>query len=168
MSRFLWSFLVFAIVIMVDQTEGWRRRRRRRCPVTNCSVGPWTSWSTCTQPCGTGGTQRRTRRVTRGATCGGSCPTLVETRACNRGCSNGGTLVSGRCINCKTGYSGRCCTGGNILRQKNIFFKYIPGIYFLISNSICWGQKFVPNERTNKRRSVVCPSVRPSVRPSAL
>ena len=121
MSRFLWSFLVFAIVIMVDQTEGWRRRRRRRCPVTNCSVGPWTSWSTCTQPCGTGGTQRRTRRVTRGATCGGSCPALVETRACNRGCSNGGTPVSGRCINCKTGYSGRCCTGGNILRQFKIY-----------------------------------------------
>lgn len=118
MSRFLWSSLVLALVLMVDQTEGWRRRRRRRCPVRNCSVGPWTSWSTCTQPCGTGGSQRRTRRMTSAATCGGSCPALVETRNCNRGCSNGGTPVSGRCINCKTGYSGRCCTGGNILRQK--------------------------------------------------
>ncbi|XP_078378395.1 SCO-spondin-like isoform X2 [Oculina patagonica] len=110
MSKLLWSFLVLALVIMIDQTEGWRRRRRRRCPRTNCAVSSWTSWSTCTQPCGTGGTQTRTRRVTRAATCGGSCPALSQTQACNMGCSNGGTPLPGRC-NCKTGYSGRCCTG---------------------------------------------------------
>lgn len=112
MSRLLWSFLFLAVVMMLNQTEGWRRRRRRRCPVTNCAVSSWTSWSSCTQPCGTGGTQRRERKVTRGATCGGSCSyALVQSQACNWGCSNGGTPLPGRC-NCQTGYSGRCCTGG--------------------------------------------------------
>ncbi|XP_078359361.1 uncharacterized protein LOC144643850 [Oculina patagonica] len=110
MSNLLWSFLVFTLLIMMDQTEGWRRRRRRRCPVTNCVVSSWTSWSNCTQPCGTGGTQTRTRKVTRPASCGGSCPARSQTKACNRGCPNGGTPIHGRC-NCKPGYSGRCCTG---------------------------------------------------------
>ena len=84
MPRLLWSFLVLCLVMM-DQTEGWRRRRRRRCPVRNCAVSSWTSWSTCTQACGNGGSQHRTRRVTQGPSCGGSCPYgLKQTRACNR------------------------------------------------------------------------------------
>ena len=116
-SKLFRSFLVLALVIMVDQTEGWRRRRRRRCQVTNCAVSSWTSWNTCSQPCGNGGIQRRTRTVTRWASCGGrSCPAIAETRACNRGCSNRGTPLTGRCI-CKTGYSGRCCTGGKYILQ---------------------------------------------------
>ena len=120
-SRFLWSFLFLAVIVMVDKTEGWRRRRRRRCPVTNCAVDNWTEWSSCTQPCGTGGTQRRQRKVIRGATCGGSCPfALVDSRTCNLGCSNGGTPLPGRC-NCKTGYSGRCCTGG----KYNLYLVFI-------------------------------------------
>lgn len=112
MSRLLWSFLFLAVIMMVDRTEGWRRRRRRRCPVTNCAVDNWSTWSPCTQPCGIGGTQRRQRKVIRGATCGGSCSfALVDSQPCNLGCSNGGTPLPGRC-NCKTGYSGKCCTGG--------------------------------------------------------
>lgn len=112
MSRLLWSFLFLAVIMMVDRTEGWRRRRRRRCPVTNCAVDNWSTWSPCTQPCGIGGTQRRQRKVIRGATCGGSCSfALVDSQPCNLGCSHGGTPLPGRC-NCKTGYSGKCCTGG--------------------------------------------------------
>ncbi|XP_078371013.1 uncharacterized protein LOC144654681 isoform X2 [Oculina patagonica] len=111
MSRLLWCFLLFALLVtMVDKTEGWRRRRRRRCFV-NCAVGYWSSWSSCNQPCGTRGTQTRTRGITRPARCGGSCRyTFRQTRSCNTRCPNGGTPAPGRCI-CKTGYSGRCCTG---------------------------------------------------------
>ena len=119
-SRYFWSFVVLALVMMADQTEGWRRRRRRRCPVRSCAVSPFTGWSSCSQPCGTGGTKTRTRTVTRGPTCGGSpCPPLRETRRCYIGCPNGGIPLPGRC-SCKTGYSGRCCTGGILHRSFGI------------------------------------------------
>ena len=142
MSRLLWSFLFLAVIMMVDQTEGWRRRRRRRfrCPVTNCAVDNWTTWSSCTQPCGTGGTQRRQRKVTQPPRCGGSCSyALVDSQPCNVGCSNGGTPLPGRC-NCKTGYSGRCCTGG----KYNLYLVLIF-VHSLVPNFILFFfQKFVP------------------------
>ncbi|KAJ7389347.1 hypothetical protein OS493_032204 [Desmophyllum pertusum] len=112
--RLLWYFLFLALVVMVDQTQGWwgGESRRRSCTRTNCAVGSWSAWSSCTQPCGIGGIQRRSRTKTRGESCGGSCPyPFTETVSCNKGCSNGGTPLHGRCINCKTGYSGKCCTG---------------------------------------------------------
>ncbi|KAM7440695.1 hypothetical protein ABFA07_010097 [Porites harrisoni] len=108
----LWS-LVVLFLMLLDYTEGWRRRRRRRCPVRNCAVSAWTKYSPCSQPCGNGGFKKRTRTVTRPGTCGGGCPyALVDIQPCNRGCPNRGTPVTGRCI-CKSGYSGRCCTGVN-------------------------------------------------------
>ena len=111
MPKSLWSLLVLFLMLL-DYTEGWRRRRRRRCPVRNCAVSAWTKYSPCSQPCGNGGTKKRTRTVTRPGTCGGGCPyALVDIQPCDRGCPNGGTPVTGRCI-CKSGYSGRCCTGG--------------------------------------------------------
>lgn len=111
MPKSLWSLLVLFLMLL-DYTEGWRRRRRRRCPVRNCAVSAWTKYSPCSQPCGNGGTKKRTRTVTRPGTCGGGCPyALVDIQPCNRGCPNRGTPVTGRCI-CKSGYSGRCCTGG--------------------------------------------------------
>ena len=117
MSTSFWSFLVF-LLVMLDQSEGWRRRRRRRCPVTNCAVSAWYPQSpSCPVTCGIG-TQVQRRHVTRGASCGGSCPyALSHSWTCNKGCPNGGTPISGRCI-CRSGYSGRCCTGGT-------FFGYI-------------------------------------------
>ena len=122
MLKSLWSLLVLFLVIL-DYTEGWRRRRRRRCPVTNCAVSAWTKYSPCSQSCGNGGTKKRTRTVTRPATCGGGCPyALVDIQPCNRGCPNGGTPVTGRCI-CKSGYSGRCCTGG-IVYVYDLFISF--------------------------------------------
>ncbi|CAH1259095.1 Hypp2151 [Branchiostoma lanceolatum] len=49
----------------------------------------WNSWSSCSAPCGTSGTQTRTARG-----CGAPGP---ETQACNRFCHNGGTPLTSSC-----------------------------------------------------------------------
>ncbi|XP_068755738.1 spondin-1-like isoform X1 [Montipora capricornis] len=78
------KFLVFILLFVPHDTDGWRRRRRRRCQPTDCSVSSWNSWSSCsTDTCGQQGLQRRSRTVTSSASCGGAaCPTLDETRQC--------------------------------------------------------------------------------------
>ena len=90
--------MAICLLLLMMDTNAWRRRRRRRrsspsCQAVNCLVSSWTSWSSCSHPCGTSGTQRRTRQQTRAASCGGSCPySLLETRRCNRdACQHGGT-----------------------------------------------------------------------------
>ena len=114
-TRSLWILLVLLLVIS-DRAQGWRRRRRRRCPVANCVVSHWSSWSACTVVCGSAGGQWRSRYVVRGASCGGSCPyTLSQYQGCNRWCYNGGTLQQTWC-SCKSGYSGQCCRGGKHLK----------------------------------------------------
>lgn len=90
MSKLLWWFLVFTLVVMVDQTEGlWRRRRRRRrsCSARSCDVSSWSWWSSCSQSCGWG-RQSRSRDVISSASCGGSCPyALYGSQSCiNRYC----------------------------------------------------------------------------------
>lgn len=52
------------------------------CP-TDCVVGDWTEWSTCSVACGGKGVQSRTRSVLRPSANGGKeCPTLMERRTC--------------------------------------------------------------------------------------
>ena len=65
-------------------TEAWRRRRRRRsCSASNCQMSSWSSWSSCSAPCGHFSSQQRTRYVRTHASCGGSCPySTQETRSC--------------------------------------------------------------------------------------
>ena len=103
------------LCIEINSTFSWRRRRRRRAPCypINCKVGSWSVWSSCSHPCGTNGTQNRTRQKTFSAQCGGQCPYhLVVTRSCNRGnCHNGSTPNSGGC-SCRLGYEGTCCEKG--------------------------------------------------------
>ncbi|KAK3733618.1 hypothetical protein QZH41_016400 [Actinostola sp. cb2023] len=114
MNCYYWVVFIFAIILSACQdTEGWRRRRRRRCGRVNCAVSGWSGWSTCSQKCGSTGIQFRTRTITRGAQCGGGCPYgLKEARACNRGCSNGGRPIPGRCT-CHRNYRGNCCEIGD-------------------------------------------------------
>jgi hypothetical protein len=60
----------------------------RPCP-TDCVVGEWEKWSSCSKACG-GGTAKRTRAVTVQAADGGkSCPVTEERKTCNVGsCSD--------------------------------------------------------------------------------
>lgn len=75
---------VLVLFICFSSTDGWRRRRRRRCAVRNCAVSSWSSWSSCTaNQCLQGGSQRRTRWQVTAALCGGlECPSMEETRQC--------------------------------------------------------------------------------------
>ena len=110
------------IVFLLTETNSlfWRRRRRRRsppppCSPVNCRVGSWTIWSSCSQLCGSGGRQVRTRSVIQRQSCGGTCNFhLREEQSCSIGCKNGGTPHSGGCT-CQAGYTGDCCGAGNLL-----------------------------------------------------
>ena len=55
------------------------------CPPvdTDCEVGAWSAWSTCTETCG-GGSQTRSRDIiTEPTGQGKSCPALTDERTCN-------------------------------------------------------------------------------------
>lgn len=87
-------------------------RRRRYCHKTNCVLGSWSSWSSCSHSCGPHGTQYSHRSIIKPAKCGGTCSVTTQARACNRFCLNGGTLIRSSC-HCKYGYSGVCCEKGH-------------------------------------------------------
>lgn len=120
MCRAKFLAVTFVLVAFVRHTECWSRRRRSPPPCTprDCQVSLWSTWSACTQQCGTSGTQIRTRTVTVPATCGGSCPfALSETRPCNRdNCQNSGTPIANGCL-CQAGFTGTCCEIGKVKKQ---------------------------------------------------
>ncbi len=110
------------IVILFTQTSGNgfpRRRSIRRtpapCTLQDCTVSSWSSWNSCSYPCGNNGVQSRSRSIVTHPSCGGKpCPTLSETRACNRdNCLNQGTPHSTGC-HCRPGYTGNCCQNGKL------------------------------------------------------
>ena len=129
-------FCWLCIVMLFTETSTilWSRRRRRRrrsppppppCQPSDCTVSSWSSWSVCSYPCGTGGTQLKSRSVTSYETCGGrSCPLLYKSRTCNTErwrCKNYGTPHSTGC-HCRPGYTRICCDKGkfyNHLTQRS-------------------------------------------------
>uniref|UniRef100_A0ABM0MJ98 Uncharacterized protein LOC102806247 n=1 Tax=Saccoglossus kowalevskii TaxID=10224 RepID=A0ABM0MJ98_SACKO len=101
----------FVILASFDNTESWRRRRRRRaCGPSNCQVSGWNAWGACSAPCGTSGTQTRTRYVTVGQSCGGSCPYhMSESQGCNNpGCNGHGSPLTSSC-SCVDEWWDTCC-----------------------------------------------------------
>ena len=91
-----------------DSTSGFWRRRRRCGPV-HCSWHGWSPWGDCAHPCGSAGTQTRSRGKN-AESCGGhgcSGPSS-QTQACNRFCYNAATPQPGYCA-CTEPFWDRCC-----------------------------------------------------------
>ena len=76
----------------------------------DCELSEWTSWSSCTTPCGASGTQSSSRHRVLTEKCGGTCSSsLSRTRSClQTSCFNGGSVQNGAC-RCRDGFSGNCC-----------------------------------------------------------
>ena len=119
--RFAALILALGVIAAVlTPLNAWRRRRRRRCPVTHCRVSSWTSWSSCTRSCG-GGSATRTRRKTSSQSCGGGCPYhFTETKLCNTNCCPVNCVYTwsswSNCAGCGTSTQSR---SPNIKRQSS-------------------------------------------------
>lgn len=76
----------------------------------DCELSEWTSWSSCTTPCGASGTQSSSRHRVLTEKCGGTCSSsLSRTRSClQTSCFNGGSVQNGAC-RCRDGFTGNCC-----------------------------------------------------------
>ncbi len=115
-------FFLLCVAMLFPESSTWRRRRRRRAPPPpppctrqDCAVSSWSSWGSCSYPCGNNGVQSRSRSIVTHPSCNGQpCPSLSETIACNRGnCLNQGTPHSTGC-HCRAGYTGTCCQNGKL------------------------------------------------------
>ena len=75
--------LIFFCYSAYDTEAIFWNRRRRSCSASNCQMSSWSSWASCSAPCGHFSSQHRTRYVRTHASCGGSCPySTQETRSC--------------------------------------------------------------------------------------
>ena len=128
-SKLFCSFLVLALA--AEASSG----TTSSCVIRNCVVSSWSSWSACSQPCGTGAEQVRTRTATANSSCCGSpCPVLEETQFCNQGkCANGGTPNFKGC-NCRQEFSGQCCTQTEG-KHHQLFNNYSPKAKWILSNN---------------------------------
>ena len=120
--------LLFIIMLFAEPCAlFWTRRRRRRSPPPppvipvciprHCVLSSWTSWSSCSQPCGDSGTTSRTRYKRSVENSCGNCGHLSETEKCNRDVCKGykGSIGSHKTgCNCRAGYTGTCCRSGKL------------------------------------------------------
>ena len=116
-------FVLCIAALFTTASSFWDRRRRssrrRRstptCSSSDCQVGSWSSWGSCSYPCGTSGTRWRSRSKTRSESCGGSCPyQLSESQVCNRYKCNPPNSVGSHSTGCycRAGFAGTCCGSG--------------------------------------------------------
>ena len=96
----------------------------QNCP-TDCVVGEWTDWSSCSVACGGNGIQTRTRPILRPSANGGkACPILSETRSCGTQACRADCKVS------EWGPWGECdkaCAGGTQKRTRAIIQGPVAG-----------------------------------------
>ena len=129
---YLHVFLICTILLCTefDPSRGglFRRRRRRRCGPVHCVWHGWSAWGACAHPCGSTGTQTRSRSISINPSCGGhgcSGP-ATETQACNRFCYNAATPQPGYCA-CTEPFWDICCDKRKseiMIRQKQILLYY--------------------------------------------
>ena len=91
----------------------------------DCELSEWTSWSSCTTPCGASGTQSSSRHRVLTEKCGGTCSSsLSRTRSClQTSCFNGGSVQNGAC-RCRDGFTGNCCQGILLKRKEKLLYKH--------------------------------------------
>ncbi|KAJ7365983.1 hypothetical protein OS493_002725 [Desmophyllum pertusum] len=107
-------FVLCIAALFTTASSFWDRRRRSTptCSSSDCQVGSWSSWGSCSYPCGTSGTRWRSRSKTRSESCGGSCPyQLSESQVCNRYKCNPPNSVGSHSTGCycRAGFAGTCC-----------------------------------------------------------
>ena len=86
-SRSLVFLVLLQLLLLSELSDGWRRRRRRRrCYPRNCVMSSWSSWSSCSAPCGSIGIKTRRRRVLSYAYCGGYCYSTSQSASCPHTC----------------------------------------------------------------------------------
>ncbi|KAK2171455.1 hypothetical protein NP493_1058g00002 [Ridgeia piscesae] len=136
MSSYQLMLLLAVSLLLVQLSEsGWHRLRRRGCSPVNCEWNNWSEWGVCNHPCGSAGSQNRSRSVRRGSSCGGAGCTggSTSSQACNRFCHNGGSPMEGYCT-CPDVFWGTCC-GERIVTPKTS----TGGAVY-----IRWGRKVCP------------------------
>ena len=135
MTKITTIFAWLCIVMLFTETGAvfWSRRRssrRRRsappppvapppCQPVRCVLSSWTTWSSCSYPCGNSGIISRTRYKLSIENSCGSCDHLREEQACNRdqclpskNAGSTGSHYTG--CHCRAGYTGTCCRRGKL------------------------------------------------------
>lgn len=139
-------FVVLCLVMLFNESSSWwwrRRRTARRSPSSvpqppaciprQCTISSWTSWKSCSCPCGYACQKTRQRWIVTVQNSCGSCPySFSQSKSCNKNrCLNRGRELSYGC-SCRRGWTGTCCKDGECKVQFN------PCCHFLVSLIFCF------------------------------
>ena len=103
-NSFSCRFLFFLLILNVIIPKGVLSDK-------DCVLSQWTSWGSCSQPCGNDGISMRSRTKVKGDQDDCIGQTLKEFKDCNRICYNDGVPHATGCT-CKAGFTGTCCKNG--------------------------------------------------------